>query len=134
MSNLFNTVLNELSHQNENTPFVSSEKISPIMLLTQTIPHLNNSSAVKMITADDLSNQIVSLNHEIADLKNMNSNYINSINKLSNELNIYKTKELTDSREQLYTKIEQLTNNVNQLYYQNNNLIRRLNYLGVYRY
>ena len=82
MSNLFNTNLNELSHQTENTPFVSSEKISPLSLLTQPIPTLNNSSAVKMITADDLSIHIVSLKAEVEDLKNTNSNYINTINQL----------------------------------------------------
>ena len=133
MSNLFNTNLNELSHQTENTPFVSSEKISPLSLLTQPIPTLNNSSAVKMITADDLSIHIVSLKAEVEDLKNTNSNYINTINQLSNQVNSYKSKDALKENEKLYTKIDQLTNHVNQLNYQNNNLMRRLSSFGGFR-
>jgi hypothetical protein len=133
MSNLFNTNLNELSNQTENTPFVSSEKISPLTLLTQTIPNFNNSSAVKMITAEDLTNEIVSLKAEIDDLKNINSNYINTINKLSNQVNSFKSNDLLNENQQLYTKIAQLTNHINQLNYQNNSLMKRLSAFGGFR-
>ena len=132
MSNLFNATLNELSNQTVNTPFVTSENISPLSLLTQSIPHFNNSN-VKMITTDDLSVQIVSLNAEIEDLKNKNTNYINTINKLSNEVNSYKSKDSLIENQQLHTRIAQLTNHINQLNYQNNNLMRRLSSFGGFR-
>ena len=133
MSNLFHTNLKDLSNQAQNTPFVTSENISPVYLLTQSIPNNSGEKTTKSITPDDLSAQIAALQLEVNNLKNINTNYINTINQLSNETNSLKSRDLTVENGQLHIKIIQLTNYINQLNLQNNNLMRRLSAFGTFR-
>jgi len=133
MSHLFNTNLKDLADQVQNTPFVTSEHISPLYLLTQSIPNNSGERAMRTITSDDLSAQIVTLQAEVDNLKNVNTNYINTINQLSNQVNSLKSRNLSSENGELNVKVSQLTNYINQLHFQNNNLMKRLSAFGSFR-
>jgi hypothetical protein len=48
-------------------------------------------------------------------------------------VNSFKSNDLLNENQQLYTKIAQLTNHINQLNYQNNSLMKRLSAFGGFR-
>jgi peptidoglycan hydrolase CwlO-like protein len=133
MSNLFTTNLNDLSNQAQNSSFVSSEHISPLYLFTQSLPNNSGERNLRTITSDDLSAQIVTLQAEVDNLKNVNTNYINTINQLSNQVNSLKSRNLSVENNELNIKVGQLTNYINQLHIQNNNLMKRLSAFGSFR-